>query len=53
MMLTSRHDTDPLMTVIREDSFVYARGELPGYLERLRKTGRAHHARALEKTYSL
>lgn len=42
--LASAHDVDPLMTAIREDAFLYSRGRLPAYLQRLRATGRRHHA---------
>ena len=47
MMLTSDHDTDPMMTVLREGGPLHTRGELPAYLGRLRATGRAHHAERL------
>ena len=41
-----RSDTavDPLMTVLREGGPFHTRGRLPAYLDRLRATGRAHHA---------
>jgi hypothetical protein len=44
MMLTSTHDVDPMMTVLREGGSFHTRGQLPRYMERLRATGRAHHA---------
>jgi hypothetical protein len=44
MMATSRHNVDPMMTVLREGGSFHTRGMLPAYLERLRATGRAHHA---------
>jgi arylsulfatase A-like enzyme len=47
MAVTSRYDTDPMMTVLREGGPFHTRGELPGYLRRLRETGRAHHAAEL------
>ncbi|ACZ41446.1 sulfatase [Thermobaculum terrenum ATCC BAA-798] len=47
MAATSLHDVDPMMTVLREGGPYYTRGELPAYIERLRATGRPHHAQAL------
>jgi choline-sulfatase len=47
MAVTSQHDVDPMMTVLREGGAYHTRGELPAYLERLRATGRAHHAEFL------
>jgi hypothetical protein len=47
MAATSRHGTDPMMTVLREGGSFHTRGRLPGYLSRLRETGRAHHAERL------
>lgn len=47
MMERSATDVDPLMTVLREGGPFHIRGELTGYLDRLRKTGRAHHADTL------
>lgn len=47
MMLTSKHGVDPMMTVLREGGSFHTRGQLPQYLERLRATGRAHHAEHL------
>jgi choline-sulfatase len=47
MMLTSPANVDPLMTVLREGGPFHTRGMLPGYLARLRATGRAHHAERL------
>lgn len=47
MMLTSLADVDPLMTVLREGGPYHTRGKLTQYLERLRQTGRAHHAERL------
>ena len=51
MMIRSRHDVDPLMTVMREGGPYYTRGELPQYLERLKASGRAHHAERLAKAH--
>ena len=47
MALTSRHDVDPMMTVLREGGPFHTRGMLPAYLARLRATGRASHAERL------
>lgn len=47
MALRSRHDVDPMMTVLREGGPYHTRGMLPAYLERLRATGRAAHAERL------
>jgi len=44
MAVTSLHNVDPMMTVLREGGPFHTRGQLPAYLERLRTTGRAHHA---------
>jgi hypothetical protein len=43
MAVSSSHDVDPMLNVLREEPF-HVRGELPTYLERLRSTGRSHHA---------
>jgi choline-sulfatase len=47
MAVTSQHDTDPMMTVLREGGALHTRGMLPIYLARLRATERAHHAELL------
>jgi len=47
MMMTSESQVDPLWTVIREGGPYHTRGRLRTYCERLRATGRAHHAEAL------
>jgi arylsulfatase A-like enzyme len=47
MALTSQHDVDPMMTVLREGGPFHTRGMLPAYLARLRATGRAGHAERL------
>lgn len=51
MIARSPADIDPLMTVLREGGPFYCRGELPAYLERLRATGRGHHAETLMKRH--
>jgi hypothetical protein len=47
MARTSPNGLDPMQTVLREGGPFHTRGELPRYLERLRATGRAHHAETL------
>lgn len=47
MMALAPGNVDPLMTVLREGGPFHCRGELARYLERLRQTGRAEHARTL------
>jgi choline-sulfatase len=47
MAVTATHDQDPLMTVLREGGPFHTRGMLSPYLQRLRDTGRAHHAARL------
>ncbi|NOZ27785.1 MAG: sulfatase-like hydrolase/transferase [Chloroflexi bacterium] len=47
MMNTSLDDTDPMWTVIREGGPFHTRGHLESYAQRLRETGREHHAEAL------
>ncbi len=51
MMMTSRSDVDPLWTVIREGGPFHAKGNLPAYCERLKKTGRAKGAEELMKRH--
>ncbi len=51
MMLTSTTNVDPMMTVLREGGAFHTRGELPGYLSRLRSTGRAQHAERLARLH--
>jgi hypothetical protein len=48
--MTRKSDSDvyPLVTVMHEGGPFHTRGELPAYLERLRATGRADAASALE-----
>ena len=52
MMRSSKSNVDPMMTVLREGGAYHTRGMLPAYLERLRATGRAHHAEALARRHS-
>jgi arylsulfatase A-like enzyme len=47
MVTTAEHGVDPMQTVLEEGGPFHTRGELPAYLERLRATGRAHHAETL------
>jgi arylsulfatase A-like enzyme len=47
MATTSRHNQDPMMTVLREGGPFHTRGHLPAYLERLQATDRAQHAERL------
>ncbi len=51
MMLSSTTDVDPMMTVLREGGPHHTRGYLPGYLARLRATGRAWAAERLERLH--
>ena len=51
MMQTSTTDVDPLMTVMREGGPLHTRGCLRAYLQRLRDTGRAHHAERLARLH--
>jgi len=48
MMATSKYAVDPMWTVIREGGPLHTRAFLERYCKRLRETGRAHHADALE-----
>ena len=47
MMVSSRYDVDPMMTVLRNGGPFHTRGQLPGYLDRLRATGRSHYVQRL------
>ena len=47
MMNTSESEIDPMWNVIREGGPYHTRGRLGSYCERLRETGRGHHADAL------
>ncbi|MDF1513908.1 MAG: sulfatase [Anaerolineae bacterium] len=51
MMLRSRSNVDPLMTVLREGGPSHTRYELPKYMKRLNETGRAHHAARLARLH--
>lgn len=51
MITSSQHDVDPLMTVMREGGPFHTRGELARYLERLRTSGREHHAEKLARLH--
>jgi arylsulfatase A-like enzyme len=51
MAVTAKTDVDPMMTVLREGGAFHTRGMLPHYLERLRQTGRGHHAERLAKLH--
>jgi arylsulfatase A-like enzyme len=51
MALTSRHNVDPMMTVLREGGPYHCRGMLRNYLARLRATGRAEHAERLAQRH--
>ncbi len=53
-MARSPHATDPLWTTMREGGPLHTRWSprMAGYLERLRTTGRAHHADRLEQQYA-
>jgi hypothetical protein len=50
-IIRSLHDVDPLMTVLREGGPFYTRNQLPKYLERLKASGRAHHAERLVRIH--
>jgi len=52
MMQDAARGRDPLQNVIAEGGPYHVRGQLPGYLERLRNTGRQDCADALEEKYS-
>ena len=45
------YTVDPMQTVLAEGGPFHTRGHLTRYLERLRATGRAHHANELEKRH--
>jgi choline-sulfatase len=52
MMETSDYAEDPLWTVMREGGPFHTRGMLAQYCNRLRETGRGHHADKLERQYT-
>jgi arylsulfatase A-like enzyme len=47
MMETSTESVDPMQTVLSEGGPFHTRSALERYCERLRETGRAHHAESL------
>ena len=51
MMMTSRTDSDPMWTVIREGGPYHAKGNLPMYCDRLEKTGRSQGAQRLRQVH--
>jgi len=51
MAVTATTDVEPMMTVLREGGALHTRGMLPRYLERLRQTGRGHHAERLARLH--
>ncbi len=51
MMKTMRYDVDPLWTVMKEGGPFHPKGELPGYCERLEKTGRGQYVEILKRKY--
>lgn len=51
MALTSQHDVDPMLTVLREGGPLHTHGMLRNYLTRLRATGRAQHAEPLAQRH--
>lgn len=53
MVSTSRSPTDPMHTVLAEGGSFHTRGRLPGYLARLRATGREAHAERLTARHPL
>ena len=52
MMASSERQIDPMWTVMREGGPFHTRGMLARYCERLRDTGRGHHADALMARHS-
>lgn len=53
MMASSDSDIDPLWTVMREGGPFHTRGFIQAYAERLRVSGRAHHAEAMLAKHAL
>ena len=47
MMARSLEAIDPLWTVMREGGPLHTRGHLASYCQRLRESGREHHAETL------
>jgi hypothetical protein len=52
MMRTSTTGIDPMWTVLREGGAFHTRRQLPGYIARLRETGRAKWAEHLATRYA-
>ena len=52
-MWRSATNVDPLWTIVREGGPLHTRAHLAPYCERLRATGRAHHAETLERLQGL
>ena len=50
MMRTSTVTIDPMQIVLREGGPYHTRDDRERYCARLRESGRAHHAEALERT---
>lgn len=53
MMADAARGRDPLRHVIEEGGPFHVKGQLPGYLQRLRETNRAVYADALEQKYAV
>ena len=51
MMMSSRYESDPMWTVIREGGPFHAKGNLPMYCRRLEATGRAEGAALLREKH--
>ncbi len=51
-LMRARQDVDPLLTVVKNGGGFHTRGKLPAYLERLRKTDRAHLADELVEKFA-
>ena len=49
--VADRDGVDPMSTVMCEGGPFHSKGELPKYLDRLRETGRGHHADNLDSKY--
>ncbi len=52
MAVTSRHDENQMMAVLREGGPFHSRGELPTYLERLAAAGHGRHCETLRDSAS-
>lgn len=51
MMATSNSDVDPLWTVMREGGPFHPKGNLPHYIEHLKRTGRGHAVAELKRRH--